>query len=115
MADPGGAPHARLVITESRIATAAGSTRLLGVDGEGPAFVLLHGHTDSADTWRPLLGLFARAGRRAVAVDLPGLGSGAPARPGAVLPQFEAAVAAAVEATGGKRPPVLVGNSMGGL
>src|SRR3954453_3713702 len=115
MADPGCAPDARLVIRESRIATAAGSTRSLAVDGEGPAFVLLHGHTDSADTWRPLLGLLERAGRQAVAVDLPGFGAGAAGRPGPVLPQFEVAVVAAVETTGADGPPVLVGNSMGGL
>jgi pimeloyl-ACP methyl ester carboxylesterase len=80
--------------------------------------VLLHGFSDSADTWRPLLERLAGAGRRAVAVDLPGFGLAADARAGAVFPQFEAVVAAAAEracAGGFDERPVLVGNSMGGM
>jgi pimeloyl-ACP methyl ester carboxylesterase len=78
--------------------------------------VLLHGFSDSADTWRPLLERLARAGRRAVAIDLPGFGVADDARPGPVLPQFEAAIVVAAQraADTGVRP-VLVGNSMGGL
>jgi pimeloyl-ACP methyl ester carboxylesterase len=102
------------VIREERIGAGDTTTRMLGVDGAGPPFVLLHGFTDSADTWRPLLMRLERAGRRAVAIDLPGFGAAAVAQPGPVLPQFEAAVAAAIEASGGD-PPALVGNSMGGL
>jgi pimeloyl-ACP methyl ester carboxylesterase len=91
-------------------------TRVLEVPGEGPALVLLHGFSDSADTWRALLGRLARSRRRAIAIDLPGFGAADDAQPGAVFPQFEAVVAAAMALASGPsgRPPVLVGNSMGG-
>ena len=39
-----------------------------------PGIVLLHGWSDSADTWRPLLAALAARHRRAIAVDLPGFG-----------------------------------------
>lgn len=103
------------MIRESRIDLGDASTRVLEVDGDGPPLVLLHGFSDSADTWRPLLTRLEGAGRRAVAIDLPGFGAASDARPGAVLPQFEAAILAAVEAAAPGQAPVLVGNSMGGL
>ena len=55
------------------------ATRALEVAGEGPGIVLLHGWSDSADTWRPLLAQLGARGRRAIAVDLPGLRRGDPA------------------------------------
>src|SRR3954465_12700631 len=80
------------VIRESYETLAGASTRVLEVDGgEGPALVLLHGFTASPDTGRPLLERLDRAGRRAVAMDLPGFGVASDARAGPVLPQFEAA------------------------
>jgi pimeloyl-ACP methyl ester carboxylesterase len=104
-------------IHESRVVLAGAHTRLLEVDGEGPPLVLLHGFSDSADTWRPLLERFARSGRRAIALDLPGFGVAQDARPGSVLPQFEAVVGAAAEraCAGTEEHAVLVGNSMGGM
>jgi pimeloyl-ACP methyl ester carboxylesterase len=105
------------VILESHDVLANAATRLLEVDGSGPPLVLIHGFSDSADTWRPLLERLASAGRRAVAIDLPGFGAAGDARPGAILPQFEAVVAAAADracAQSGDQA-VLVGNSMGGL
>lgn len=93
-----------------------GGNRLFKVDGTGPPLVLVHGLSDSADTWRPLLARLAEQGRYAVAVDLPGFGSAPYAQPGPVMSQLEARVVAAAEraraATG--VAPVLVGNSLGG-
>jgi pimeloyl-ACP methyl ester carboxylesterase len=105
------------MIRESRQPLAGVWTRVLEVDGDGPPLVLLHGFSDSADTWRVVLERLARAGRRAIAVDLPGFGAAGDAQPGAILPQFEAVViaAAARARTGRQDPVVLVGNSMGGL
>jgi pimeloyl-ACP methyl ester carboxylesterase len=105
------------VINEYRAVLAGAPTRLLEVHGDGPPFVLLHGFSDSADTWRPLLERFARSGRRAVALDLPGFGAAADARAGPVLPQFEAAVLAAAGRVCGETGdrPMLIGNSMGGM
>jgi pimeloyl-ACP methyl ester carboxylesterase len=114
---PAVARLAAVSLRESRAVLGGAPTRLLEVDGEGPPLVLLHGFSDSADTWRPLLERFAGSRRRAVAIDLPGFGAAQDARPGAVLPQFEAVVAAAAERTcaGTDEHPVLVGNSMGGM
>jgi pimeloyl-ACP methyl ester carboxylesterase len=105
------------VIRESPEELGGVPTRVLEVDGDGPPFVLLHGFSDSADTWRPVLERLARSGRRAIAVDLPGFGVARDARAGAVLPQFEEVVLAAAEQarTGTSGDTVLVGNSMGGM
>lgn len=89
------------------------STRILEIPGEGPTIVLLHGFSDSADTWRPVLAELARIGRRAVAVDLPGCGYADPlARP--ALPHLDAFVDEMLRryAPAGA---VVVGNSLGGL
>lgn len=105
-----------LVIREHRTPLGDGAcTRMLEVDGAGPPLLLLHGFSDSADTWRPLLLRLERAGRRAVAIDLPGFGNASDARPGAILPQFDAAISAGADRAGVFPPPLLVGNSMGGL
>jgi pimeloyl-ACP methyl ester carboxylesterase len=94
-------------------------TRALEVDGTGPAFVLLHGYSDSADTWRPLLGAFARRGRRAVALDLPGFGQASRRAPGPMLPDVDRFVDAAIREYGrgssATERPILVGNSLGGV
>jgi pimeloyl-ACP methyl ester carboxylesterase len=87
-----------------------------GRNGEAP-LLLLHGWSDSADTWRPLLARLAGAGRTAIALDLPGFGRAERLdREAAVLPQLDRFVAAAIEhqteRAGG--PVVVVGNSLGG-
>jgi len=88
---------------------------MLAVDGAGPPLLLVHGLTDSADTWRPVLQRLARAGRRGAAIDLPGFGAAAPARPGPVPPQLAAVVTAAAARIGGDDPVVIAGHSMGGM
>ncbi|WP_181778806.1 alpha/beta fold hydrolase [Pseudonocardia pini] len=88
-------------------------TRSLETRGTGPTIVLLHGFSDSADTWRPLLAELGRRGRQAVAVDMPGFGEGGPLERAPLLPQLDDFTAALVDHVGG--PVVLAGNSMGGL
>lgn len=102
-------------VAERRLWLAGYDTRVLEVDGDGPPLVFAHGFTDSADTWRPLLERAERAGRRAVAVDLPGFGqAGPPRRP--VTRAFAAVLRAAADRVAGPDvPAILVGHSMGGL
>lgn len=91
------------------------ATRVLELEGAGPPVLLLHGFADSADTWRLVLDGLARAGRRALAIDLPGFGASAPLAAGPVLPQIDAAVADAVRYLAAEAGPVVVaGNSLGG-
>lgn len=96
------------------------ATRALSVaaDGHGGApLLLLHGWSDSADTWRPLLARLGRAGRSATALDLPGFGrADRLERDAEILPQLDRFVAAAItrEAERAGGPVVVVGNSLGG-
>jgi pimeloyl-ACP methyl ester carboxylesterase len=100
-------------LVEHRLELAGYETRALElVEGDGPPVVLLHGFADSADTWRLVLDGLARAGRRAVALDLPGFATAARLRSGRVLPQLDAFTAAAVNYAGGDA--ILAGNSLGG-
>ena len=101
---------------EHRLRLAGFATRALELEGDGPPLLLLHGYADSADTWRRVLALLGRAGRRALAVDLPGFGAAAPLHDGPVLPQLDAFAAAAVRhvAAEGGAPVVVTGNSLGG-
>ena len=101
---------------EHRPALAGYRTRALELEGDGLPILLLHGYADSADTWRQVLALLARRGRRAVAFDLPGFGTADRLGPDAILPQLDEFAAAAVRyASGRERAPVIVvGNSLGG-
>lgn len=103
-------------ITERSASIGGVRTRTLHVEGAGPPVLLVHGYTDSADTWRPMLAELRRAGRAAVAVDLPGYGAAsAPPRSADVLGALEAFVGAAALELGDGRAVTLVGNSLGGL
>lgn len=103
------------VLFEHRLSVAGYGTRALEVDGDGPPLLLFHGWSDSADTWRALLDVLRRRGRRAVALDMPGFGTADrldPAEP--VLPQLDRFVRASVTRFSGGEEVVLAGNSLGG-
>jgi pimeloyl-ACP methyl ester carboxylesterase len=103
------------IILEQRVRHAGIRSRQLVVEGGESAFLLLHGFSDSADTFRPVLARLGRQGATAVAVDLPGFGKAAPA-PGGDLAAYDRFIDSAVrdlaERTG--RQVVVVGNSLGG-
>lgn len=98
------------MIEQARATYGGVDTRVLSVPGGGTPIVLFHGYADSADTWRMVLTKLAAAGRRVVAVDLPGFGQADPRSPGPLLPQFDGFADAVLAAFG---PAVLVGNSLG--
>jgi pimeloyl-ACP methyl ester carboxylesterase len=102
-------------IVERHVTYDGVESRVLEVDGDGPVLLLLHGFSDSADSFRPLLLELAARGRRAAAVDQPGFGkAGALGRPALEsLDRFTAAFAR--DYASGGDDVVLVGNSMGGL
>jgi pimeloyl-ACP methyl ester carboxylesterase len=100
---------------EHRLSLGGYETRALELEGEGPPVVLLHGFSDSADTWRLLLDGLARHDRAALAVDLPGFATADPLRPGEpILPQLDGFARAAVEEAAPRGGAVVVGNSLGG-
>ncbi len=101
---------------EHRPTVAGYRTRALELEGDGLPILLLHGYADSADTWRQVLALLARRGRRAVAFDLPGFGTADRLGRDPILPQLDEFARAAVRyAAGRERAPVIaVGNSLGG-
>ena len=101
-------------LVEHRLELAGFETRALELEGSGPPLVLLHGWADSADTWRIALDGLARAGRRALALDLPGFATASPLRDGPVLPQLGEFARAAVEHAAPKGGAVVAGNSLGG-
>jgi pimeloyl-ACP methyl ester carboxylesterase len=103
------------VLFEHTLELAGFRTRALELDGEGPPLLLLHGWSDSADTWRVVLDLLRRRERRAVALDLPGYGAAShlhPEQP--VLPQLDGFVQAATEHFAPDGGAVIAGNSLGG-
>lgn len=79
-----------------------------------PRFVLIHGYCDSADTWHGVLQELEAAGHSAIAVDLPGFGEADGLRPGQLLPQLDAFLAALIKEQAPRGDVVLVGNSLGG-
>jgi pimeloyl-ACP methyl ester carboxylesterase len=88
---------------EHRMEFAGFETRVLELEGRGDPIVLLHGWSDSADTWRCVLAQLGRRERRAVAVDLPGFGAADPLADGPMLPQLDEFAAAALGYAGARR------------
>jgi pimeloyl-ACP methyl ester carboxylesterase len=108
------APPARLrreEVTVGRIAT-----RSVVAEGDGVPALLLHGWMDNADTWLAVLERLARAGKPAIAYDLPGFGTAPPLEEGSVVDQLADFAAEAVElaAEQSGRDVVVAGNSLGG-
>jgi pimeloyl-ACP methyl ester carboxylesterase len=109
-------------IREQRLELGGLTTRALelrGNDGAAaPPLLLLHGFSDSGDTWRELLRRFARTGRSALAVDMPGFGQASRLdRDEPILPQLDRFAAAAVKHLAEHHPGedvVIAGNSLGG-
>jgi pimeloyl-ACP methyl ester carboxylesterase len=87
-------------------------TRVLELEGEGQPIVLVHGWSDSADTWRHTLDILGRADRAAIAIDLPGFGRAQRLDDGEILPQYDTFLDAVAESVG--PGSFFVGNSLGG-
>ncbi len=84
-------------------------------DSDQPAFLFLHGFSDSADGWRRVQRRLAALGHHSMAVDQPSHGHAAsldPERP--VIAQFVEFAAAAAAVADEGRPVIVVGNSLGG-
>lgn len=92
-------------------------TRAVWADGDPdkPAYLFLHGFSDSADCWQRVQKRLAAAGHGSLAVDQPSHGYADPLDPDLpVIEQFLSFAAAAARATDGGRPVIVVGNSLGG-
>ncbi|MEM1115636.1 MAG: alpha/beta fold hydrolase [Bacteroidota bacterium] len=81
--------------------------------GEGVPVVLVHGLGTNLSIWRETIPALEAAGRRAVALDLPGYGLSAKDGVSGTMPGFAAAVAGTMDALGIAQADV-VGLSMGG-
>ena len=101
-------------LVEHRPRLAGYETRALELEGGGDPLILFHGFSDSADTWRLTLDRLARAGHRAVALDMPGFGTADPLTDDPVLPQLDAFAEAALEEFAPQGRAVVSGNSLGG-
>src|SRR5689334_11361886 len=82
--------------------------------GSGPPLLLLHGHEQSATSWRWVLPVLART-HRVLALSLPGHGGSAPAVDGYAPGADLAPLVAAFLDTVGVGPLHVVGNSVGGV
>jgi pimeloyl-ACP methyl ester carboxylesterase len=102
------------VLRDRRITVDGVETQYLEA-GAGPLLLLLHGHEQSATSWRWVIPALART-HRVLALSLPGHGESGPAAdghaPGADLAPF---VAAFLVAVGAEAPLDLVGHSAGGV
>jgi 4,5:9,10-diseco-3-hydroxy-5,9,17-trioxoandrosta-1(10),2-diene-4-oate hydrolase len=107
-------PQAQGEIVHDRRITVDGVETQYLEAGAGPLLLLLHGHEQSASSWRWVIPALART-RRVLALSLPGCGESGPAAgghaPGTDLAPF---VAAFLSAVGAETPIDLVGHSAGG-
>jgi pimeloyl-ACP methyl ester carboxylesterase len=108
-------------VRERRIELGGVDTRALELAPRGAEehpLLLLHGYSDSAETWRPLMRALAAQGRGALALDMPGFGQADRLeRNRPILPQLDSFARSAVEHVAAASPTgqvVVVGNSLGG-
>lgn len=94
------------------IPVATGSIYIDDAPGNGTPIVFIHGNGGSTEQWRAQLEHFRTAGRRAVAIDLPGFGRSTPPSDFS-LSAMTAAIHAAVTTVDLNRF-VIVGHSYGG-
>ncbi|MHB8696335.1 MAG: alpha/beta fold hydrolase [Solirubrobacteraceae bacterium] len=107
---------ARQPLIPRRLPVGDAETRTLEVRGDGPTIVLLHGFSDSADTWRPVLQQLERHGRHAIAVDLPGFGRATPLpRQAGILAPLDRFVGDLVRQVERGDGVVVAGNSLGAV
>jgi pimeloyl-ACP methyl ester carboxylesterase len=106
---------------DRRIELGGFETRMLHLEPGGDrdhTLVLLHGYSDSADTWRPLMRLLEEDGRGVMAPDMPGFGEADRlARDVPILPQLDRFARSAIELAAETSPTgqvVVAGNSLGG-
>jgi len=113
-----GATRRRKPVLEKSRAVRVGRfhTRLIECGGAGPTVLLLHGFSDSADSWRAVMTELTAANHRAVAYDLPHFGRAERVEPAdGYIPMLDEFVAAAVHECDRGEGVVLVGNSVGAL
>lgn len=79
-----------------------------------PPVLLLHGFTDSADTWRPVMATLAEGPIRAVAVDLPQFGTSERSTDTNIINAHDSFIARAISSLDDGSGVVVVGNSFGG-
>ncbi len=82
--------------------------------GEGPPLVFVHGLSGSWPNWLEQLPAFA-AGRRVIAMDLPGFGHSPMPREQITIAGYARTVDGLLDALGVQEPAAVVGNSMGGF
>jgi pimeloyl-ACP methyl ester carboxylesterase len=106
-------PRGETIVHDRRVTVDGVKTQYLEA-GSGPSLLLLHGHEQSATSWRWVIPALART-HRVLAPSLPGHGESGPAAnghvPGADLAPF---VAAFLSVVGAESPFDLVGHSAGG-
>lgn len=108
--------RARPAAPEEQLVTIDGiRTRTIELRGDGPPILLLHGFSDSADTWRPLMDRLAVAGRACVAVDLPHFGRSERPADRPLIARWDRFVAAFIREHGAASGSMVAGNSLGGL
>lgn len=83
-------------------------------DSPGPALVLVHGLGNDAGVWAQSVPALL-PDHRLIVIDLPGHGGSAPAKgPLSISDEVAGLEALLAKQAGGKTPPILIGNSLGG-
>ncbi len=83
--------------------------------GEGPPLLFVHGLSGCWQNWLEQLPVFAAAGHRVIAVDLPGFGASELPEREISIPAYAAFLDRLLAEIGVAEPVVVVGNSMGGF